>query len=34
MALSVCVCVGHSECAGIDLAVTVAFCISMNQIYV
>lgn len=32
MALSVCV--GHSECAGIDLAVTVAFCISMNQIYV
>jgi len=26
--------VGHSECAGIDLAVTVAFCISMNQIYV
>jgi len=32
MALSVCV--GHSKCAGIDLAVTVAFCISMNQIYV
>jgi len=32
MALSVYV--GHSKCAGIDPTVTVAFCISMNQIYV